>query len=126
MDRPSLPTEILCTILCFLEVDDLLRCIAVNRFFRALVEDSSRLQFTLELGKHRMLSLLPPADFPSFSARLKLIRERERNWRSPQSCSPLNTLAMPPTGTVYEFCGGVYANGWDTHTYRRQYVCYGC
>ncbi|KAF7297272.1 F-box domain-containing protein [Mycena indigotica] len=113
MDRPYLPTEIICTILCFLEVDDLLRCDAANRFFHAVVQDSSRLQFNLELAKHRMLSLLPPTSRPSFSSRLKLICERERNWRSPQLWGPLTTLTLPPTGTVYEFVGSYYANGWE-------------
>ncbi|KAJ7461824.1 hypothetical protein B0H11DRAFT_2056202 [Mycena galericulata] len=111
MQRPTLPVELLCQVLCLLDVDDLLRCGAVNRYFRSLVRESSRLQFTLELGKHRMLSLLPPTKFPSFSSRLKLIRERERNWRSPQEWGPLQKLTLPPTGTVYEFVGGYYANG---------------
>ncbi|KAJ6544018.1 hypothetical protein B0H19DRAFT_293936 [Mycena capillaripes] len=111
MERPSLPVELLCQVLCLLDVDDILRCGAVNRYFRNLVRESSRLQFTLELGKHRMLSLLPPTDFPSFSTRLKVLRDRERNWRSPERWNPLQKLPLPPTGTVYEFVGGYYANG---------------
>nr|GAT59078.1 predicted protein [Mycena chlorophos] len=117
MDRPYLPTEIVCAILCFLDVRDLLHCVAASRFFRALIQDSSRLQVTIELAKHRMLSLLPPTHAPPFSSRLKLIRERERNWRSPQAWGPLTSLTLPPpTGTVYEFVGGVYANGWEDDT----------
>ncbi|KAF7360516.1 F-box domain-containing protein [Mycena venus] len=111
MERPKLPVELLCHVLALLEVDDLIRCGAVNRYFRSLIRESSRLQFTLELAKHRMLSLLPPTEFPPFSTRLKLLRNRERNWRSPQHWSPLQKLALPPTGTVYEFVGGHYANG---------------
>ncbi|KAJ7485536.1 hypothetical protein FB451DRAFT_1082976, partial [Mycena latifolia] len=111
MDRPHLPVELLCQVLYLLDVNDLLRCGAVNRFFRSLVRESSRLQFTLELAKHRMLSLMSPAEFPSYSSRLKLIRDRERNWRSPQKWGQLQKLALPPTGTVYEFVGGYYANG---------------
>ncbi|KAJ6595657.1 hypothetical protein DFH09DRAFT_1024464 [Mycena vulgaris] len=111
MERPHLPVELLCQVLYLLDIDDLLRCGAVNRFFRSLVRESSRLQFTLELGKHRMLSLLSPSEFPSYSSRLKLIRDRERNWRSPQQWDQLQKLALPPTGTVYEFVGGYYANG---------------
>ncbi|KAJ6612664.1 hypothetical protein B0H10DRAFT_284244 [Mycena sp. CBHHK59/15] len=111
MERAHLPVELMCQVLCLLDVEDLLRCGAVNRYFRNLILESSRLQFTLELAKHRMLSLLPPTDFPSYSTRLKLIRERERNWRSPKAWSELQKLTLPPTGTVYEFVGGYYANG---------------
>ncbi|KAJ7104515.1 hypothetical protein B0H15DRAFT_766450 [Mycena belliarum] len=95
MNHPHLPVELLCQVLYFLDVDDLLRCGA----------------FALELAKHRMLSLMSPAEFPSYSARLKLIRERERNWRSPHKWGQLQKLELPPTGTVYEFVGGYYANG---------------
>ncbi|KAJ7078067.1 hypothetical protein C8R44DRAFT_896050 [Mycena epipterygia] len=111
MERPKLPVELLCQILYLLDVVDLVRCGAVNRYFRSLLRESSRLQFTLELGKHRMLSLLPPTEFPPFSTRLKLIRDRERHWRSPQQWGQLQKLTLPPTGTVYEFVGGYYANG---------------
>ncbi|KAJ7784695.1 hypothetical protein B0H16DRAFT_1709393 [Mycena metata] len=111
MDRPNLPVELLCQVLYLLEVDDVLRCGSVNRYFRNLVRESSRLQFTLELAKHRMISLMPPAEFPPFSTRLKLLRDRERNWRSPQHWGEGQKLTLPPTGTVYEFVGGYYANG---------------
>ncbi|KAJ6473647.1 hypothetical protein C8R47DRAFT_717525 [Mycena vitilis] len=111
MDRPNLPVELLCQVLCFLEVDDILRCVSVNRYFRCLVRESSRLQFTLDLAKHRMLSLLPPTDLPPFSTRLKLLRDRELSWRTPERWNTLQKLTLPPTGTVYEFVGGYYANG---------------
>ncbi|KAJ7640805.1 hypothetical protein DFH06DRAFT_1000320 [Mycena polygramma] len=111
MDRPNLPVELLCQVLCFLEVDDILRCASINRYFRCLVRESSRLQFTLDLAKHRMLSLLPPTELPPFSTRLKLLRDRELSWRTPERWNPLQKLTLPPTGTVYEFVGGYYANG---------------
>jgi hypothetical protein len=44
------------------------------------------------------------------SARLKLLRDRERAWESlswKYGCS----LNLPPTGSVYEFVGGFYGNG---------------
>ncbi|KAJ7869197.1 hypothetical protein B0H14DRAFT_3440898 [Mycena olivaceomarginata] len=113
MDRPKLPVELLCQVLYLLDAPDLITCGTVNRYFRSLIRESSRLQFTLELAKHRMLSLLPPTELPSYSARLKLLRDRERNWRSPQHWSSLQKLTLPPTGTVYEFTGGYYANGRD-------------
>ncbi|KAK7044568.1 F-box domain-containing protein [Favolaschia claudopus] len=112
MDRSKkLPVELLCGVLCLLDAMDILRCGSVNRYFRSVIRESSRLQFTLELAKHRMVSLLPSAVLPPFSTRLKLLRERERNWLSPHLWGPLHKLSLPPTGTVYEFAGGYYANG---------------
>ncbi|KAJ7222398.1 hypothetical protein GGX14DRAFT_352853 [Mycena pura] len=113
MERSTLPVELLCQVLYLLNVDDLLRCSAASKLFHSLVHESSRLQFTLELAKQRMISLLPPTEFPPFSTRLKLIRDRERNWRSPKNWGALKALTLPPTGTVYEFVGGYYANGWE-------------
>ncbi|KAF8146982.1 hypothetical protein K438DRAFT_1689259 [Mycena galopus ATCC 62051] len=113
MERPRLPVEILCQVLYLLELTDLLACGAVNRYFRSLVLESSRLQFNLELAKHRMVSLLPPTEFPPFSARLKILRDRERNWRSPQHWNTLQKLALPPSGSVYEFASGFYANNCE-------------
>jgi hypothetical protein len=58
-----------------------------------------------------MLSSLSPTEFPS---RLELIRERERNWRSPERWGAVQKLTLPPPmGTVYDFCGGYYANGLE-------------
>ncbi|KAF7320335.1 F-box domain-containing protein [Mycena kentingensis (nom. inval.)] len=115
MDRPSLPAEILCYIMSFLPPTDILTYIQLNRFFRTLINNSSPIQMSLELAKYRMVSLLSSHDDPSFATRLRLIRQRERSWRSPQSTpQPLTTLTTPPTGSVYEF-NTCYANNWETN-----------
>ncbi|KAJ7632750.1 hypothetical protein FB45DRAFT_745052, partial [Roridomyces roridus] len=95
MERPILPVELLAQCFSLMEPEDLLRCGA----------------FTLELRKRRMVSLLPPNQLP-YSTRLKLLRDRERSWRSPQHWGSLQKLSLSAqTGTVYEFAGGYYANG---------------
>ncbi|KAJ7855064.1 hypothetical protein B0H13DRAFT_2578321 [Mycena leptocephala] len=57
-----------------------------------------------------MLSSLSPTEFPT---RLELVRDRERNWRSPERWGTVQKLTLPPMGTVYDFCGGYYANGLE-------------
>lgn len=84
--------------------------VQVTKHLRKIIIDSSQLQYTIELGKHRMVSTLPPSVGPSFSTRLKLLRERERAWKY-LDWKKKDTLRLPPTGSVYEFVGGLYGNG---------------
>jgi hypothetical protein len=72
--------------------------------------DSSRLQYTIELSKYRMVSLLPASASPPLATRLKLLRDRERAWKY-VNWKKRHTLKLPPTGSVYEFVGGLYGNG---------------
>lgn len=39
-----------------------------------------------------------------------MLREREKAWRT-LSWKGRHTLRLPPTGSVYEFVGGLYGNG---------------
>lgn len=57
-----------------------------------------------------MVSILPPADAPPFFSRLQTLRDRERAWKNLTWNGRYN-LELPPTGSVYEFVGGLYANG---------------
>ncbi|KAG5634221.1 hypothetical protein H0H81_002829, partial [Sphagnurus paluster] len=109
-----LPVELLCHILDFLDTVDLLRCTLISgqlsKQLRKLILESSRLQYTIELEKHRMVSLLLPSAAPSYVSRLKILRERERAWKTLSWAGHYN-LKLPPTGSVYEFVGGLYGNG---------------
>lgn len=106
----NLPVELICYILDNLEIPDLVQCTLVTKYLRKVVGDSSRLQFSIELAKHRLVSLLPASASPPFSTRLQLLRERERAWRF-MEWKQRHTLKLPPTGSVYEFVGGLYGNG---------------
>lgn len=66
--------------------------------------------YTLELAKARMVSILAPEDTPTFSSRLELLRSRELDWRV-LGWKRRTFVDLPPTGSLYEFVGGVYANG---------------
>ncbi|KAF8649154.1 hypothetical protein AX16_005952 [Volvariella volvacea WC 439] len=113
--RPILPTELMCCILNDLEVHDLLNCTLVNKYIRNIIQDSSQLQYCIELAKARMEDTSHlMLDIPSWRTRLKLIRSREDSWRHLRWAKK-QTLTLPDSGTVYEFVGGVYANGRENH-----------
>ncbi|GLB42377.1 hypothetical protein LshimejAT787_1103920 [Lyophyllum shimeji] len=106
----SLPVELMCNILSFLDSVDLVRCTVVTKRLRKAILESSRLQYTIELAKHRMVPLLPPSAAPPYVSRLKILLDRERAWKTLRWNGRYN-LKLPPTGSVYEFVGGLYGNG---------------
>ena len=57
-----------------------------------------------------MVSVLRPNDNPNFASRLELLRDREQAWRV-LGWKHRRILDLPPTGSLYEFVGGVYGNG---------------
>ena len=57
-----------------------------------------------------MVSILAPSITPGFSSRLQILRWRERAWKT-LAWSGRYKLNLPPTGSVYEFVGGLYGNG---------------
>lgn len=128
----NLPVELVCMILGKLEMPDLLRCTLVaisakavalifannhqvSRYFRKAVNESSKLKYAIELAKHRMISIFPSSANPSFATRLRFLQNREHAWKylKFEHRRPLN---LPPTGSVYEFVGGLYGNGREDET----------
>ncbi len=59
-----------------------------------------------------MVTLIPSSYSPPFASRLKLLREREKNWKY-LDWKQRRTLSLPPIGSVYEFVGGLYGNGTE-------------
>lgn len=81
-----------------------------SKHLSRLISDSSKLQYTISLSKHRLLDVLPSYQNPPYATRLKILREREQAWRNLQ-WKGRHILQLPPTGSVYEFVGGIYGNG---------------
>lgn len=50
---------------------------------------------------------------PSFSSRLRELRDRENSWRT-LSFKTRHKLKLAHSGTVYEFTGGIYGSGKET------------
>ena len=80
-----------------------------------MVIESSRLQYTIELSKHRMISTIPHSSNPSFATRLNFLRRTEDAWKY-LDFKQRKVLKLPPTGSVYEFVGGLYGNGREDET----------
>lgn len=70
---------------------------------------SSRLQYTIDLGLHRMLSLDHSGKALPFHTRRKLLRECESNWRHFR-WRQKHTLDLFALGSIYELTGGFYGN----------------
>ncbi|GAW05157.1 hypothetical protein LENED_006997 [Lentinula edodes] len=104
----QLPVEILCDVLQVLSVKDLLQCNLVCKRLRRIINESSALQFTIELARCRMKPA-PTSKLP-ISSRLRILRDRENAWRtfSPKS---QHKFKLNHSGTVYEFTGGFYGIG---------------
>ncbi len=125
-----LPIELICIILDYLEMPDLINCTLVfspssillfanstqvSKFIRKAIKQSSRLIYTIELAKNRMMSILSACS-PSFSTRLNLLRTRETSWKY-LKFKQRKVLSLPQTGAVYEFVGGLYGNGKEDETW---------
>ncbi|TFY78781.1 hypothetical protein EWM64_g5232 [Hericium alpestre] len=104
-----LPVELVCYILSFLDMHDLLTCMVTCKFLRGLVLDTPRLQYTIDLAEHQMV-LLSPSPQTSIAAQRRLLNEREQRW-STLSWRHKVTTPVPAAGSIYEFVGGVYGNG---------------
>ncbi|KAJ3815215.1 hypothetical protein F5876DRAFT_31237, partial [Lentinula aff. lateritia] len=103
-----LPVEILCDVLQVLSVKDLLQCNLVCKCLRRIINESSALQFTIELARCRMKPA-PTSKLP-ISSCLRILRDRENAWRTFNPKSQ-HKLKLNHSGTVYEFAGGVYGTG---------------
>ncbi|KAL1741933.1 hypothetical protein HDZ31DRAFT_44378 [Schizophyllum fasciatum] len=107
----ALPTELVCQILEYLDVADLLVCSLVTRHLRRVIRHSAPLQYAIELAKCRMAPV-HTAPTLSTASRLNALRDRERAWRALR-WSARHRITLPPTGPIYEFIGGIYGNGQE-------------
>ncbi|THU80238.1 hypothetical protein K435DRAFT_972839 [Dendrothele bispora CBS 962.96] len=106
----NLPVEIICFVLEYLRVREILCCTVVNKRLNEIILQSSSLQFSIELAKFRMRPPKASMGLP-YADLLLLLRERERAWRAfiPTTHHRLQLPHSP--GAVYDFAGGVYSNG---------------
>jgi hypothetical protein len=125
-----LPNELICVILGYLDVMDLLQCllvriflihsynmcppcyslIQVNKRLYKVIFESSSLQFTIELAKYRMKPPEGSVLEPPYAVRLQILKDREQRWRSLKS-DTRHKLKLAHSGAIYEFTGGIYGNG---------------
>ena len=78
----------------------------VNVYFRTIIQNSTRLQYTIELYMHRMVSTLPLSSDPPLASRLEILRDRENAWKRlewKRKCS-LDTI---PCDWTFKLANGV-------------------
>ncbi|EPQ57661.1 hypothetical protein GLOTRDRAFT_74568 [Gloeophyllum trabeum ATCC 11539] len=109
----GLPTELLVRCLYFLEYIDLLACRAVNRLLNTVINESSLLQYTIELAAAHAEDN-PYCDLPA-SEKLRQLKARQNGWLY---FNVAETIAVDvkhrPSG-IYDFTGGVYLLGEAPH-----------
>lgn len=59
-----------------------------------------------------MVTVLPASSGQPFVKRLSVLRDRENAWRT-LTWHARHRLGLPPVASIYEFVGGIYANGRD-------------
>ncbi|KIY64642.1 hypothetical protein CYLTODRAFT_425006 [Cylindrobasidium torrendii FP15055 ss-10] len=105
-----LPVEIAGVILAFLTFEDLVSACLVNKQVYSIIQESSRLQYILDLARFRMV-----ANYESktpYVKRLEALRKREAAWRT-LTWQRRHRLLLPAVASIYEFVGGIYGNGRD-------------
>ncbi|KAG6831848.1 hypothetical protein H0H87_003647 [Tephrocybe sp. NHM501043] len=112
MQFVSLPVEIIALILDSLDDVDLLKATIVSKKLREIVQNSSKFQYAIELEKRRMACLISEPATPTYASRLDNLRSTERAWKT-LNWRGKHSLTFPPSGTIYDFVGGVYAMGQE-------------
>ncbi|KZT24897.1 hypothetical protein NEOLEDRAFT_1134601 [Neolentinus lepideus HHB14362 ss-1] len=109
----SLPVELVCRVLSFLPPKDLVRCSQINRFVWDIFKSSSHLKYIAELEFH---GLVPNQLAPNigYSQRLNRLREYTDGWKNLKP-KKRYSIQMTENGCVYDFAGGIYANGHGSH-----------
>ncbi|TFK48964.1 hypothetical protein OE88DRAFT_1663257 [Heliocybe sulcata] len=103
----TVPEEIVCGILKYLNAEDLLNCIETCRRFWDLIKSSSRSQFTLEVAKHNFVPV--DVDLP-YLARLNRLRGYVDNWKRLR-WHKQHAVQTIESHILYDIAGGIYANG---------------
>ncbi|KAL0569018.1 hypothetical protein V5O48_012953 [Marasmius crinis-equi] len=103
----NIPTELICDVLMYLEALDILVCSLVDKWFKAIIDESSAIQYKLEMAKHRMVSTLPSHCNPPLASRLRSLRNSEHTWHTLASRARYRSQFIH-TGALYEFQSGIF------------------
>ncbi|KIM55698.1 hypothetical protein SCLCIDRAFT_134153 [Scleroderma citrinum Foug A] len=112
---PDLPPELWIAILRFTDTRTILRCTAVCRSIRAIIDDSVELQYRIELTLDGMIDGPPsPVIIGDRLARLRALR---RAWATLDWSSNI-VVPMPGPCHAYELVGGVFCKTHHSQHHR--------
>ncbi|KZO94200.1 hypothetical protein CALVIDRAFT_556495 [Calocera viscosa TUFC12733] len=105
----GLPLEVILHILDFAQWKDLLRLTSTCKFFRSVVQETSALQYIIELGIYGLTDCRNGPELP-YSNRLKHLQDFQSHWRTATFARTLE-VSLPGTwdGWTYELQKGVFA-----------------
>ncbi|KAG1739157.1 uncharacterized protein EDB91DRAFT_1054140 [Suillus paluster] len=78
----TLPVEILCYLFSFLRAPSILSCTSTCRYLRKVLDDSSALQYAIELEAQNMVAVTAPDAMSSPAERLEILRNKMCSWRA--------------------------------------------
>lgn len=78
----TLPVEILCYLFSFLYAPSILSCTSTCRYLRKVLDDSSALQYAIELEAQKMVAVIAPDAMSSPAERLEIMRNKMCSWRA--------------------------------------------
>lgn len=78
----TLPVETLCYLFSFLRASSILSCTSTCRYLRKVLDDSSTLQYAIELEAQKMVEVTAPDTMTSPAERLEILRSRMCSWRA--------------------------------------------
>ncbi|EIW78320.1 hypothetical protein CONPUDRAFT_75036 [Coniophora puteana RWD-64-598 SS2] len=110
----TLPLELLCLILTFLECKELLRIRRVCKLLKDIVDSTERLQYLVDMAFFQTMPAKSLDQNPSMYSRRQRLRDRERAWKTLKYRKKMK-LPLPDTGAIYEFIGGIYGNATKTN-----------
>ncbi|KAF9233426.1 hypothetical protein BU15DRAFT_53930 [Melanogaster broomeanus] len=118
MALTQLPTELLCQILGYLDVHQLVHARKICKAIKNAIDCSELLQYTIDLGFYQMSEGKSPlgqnmSQVPVVTRR-KELHQFETSWQGLQ-CRHRTTFPLPISGPVYEFVGGIYALTGENH-----------
>ncbi|KAG2109259.1 uncharacterized protein F5147DRAFT_760691 [Suillus discolor] len=78
----TLPEEILCYLFSFLRAPSILSCTSTCRYLRKVLDNSSTLQYAIELEAQKMVEVAAPDAITSPAERLEILRNQMCSWRA--------------------------------------------
>lgn len=107
----TLPVEILCYLFSFLRASSILSCTSTCRYLRKVLDDSSALQYAIELEAQKMVEVTAPDTMTSPAERLEILRNQMCSWRAFKPT--IVDHFLQPGGEVSMSFGHLYT--WDDH-----------
>ena len=107
----SLPTELIVRILSLLPCPALLNFRRTSRFFRAIVDTDTSLQYDIELFAAGALHNPAGASHLALADCLRLLKERERSWHRLEFSRVVEVQVPHPPSSIYDLTGGIFLLG---------------